>query len=287
MKKHRLHLISGVTLLWFLATGCAHLGTRLEKQTLPEGAPEIQTILADLSANDAAINTFRAAGSFWLESPNLSAKKKFETGSIAFRRPSDLAVTGRNQVGMALFRLTCVGEEFLIEFPASKDEPYYQLKGETFASVPFSVSPSDIAKEMFLPESWNTLKLREINITSYDPATQTATFTIGPKRAPRRIVTVQGVPWVVTRDERLNNEGLTIAITVKDKYFTLEGVRFPEFIDAEFPTEQTRLTFDMRNIKLNVPIEDDKFDIKARAREVGINLNNGDQTNSRKKTPKK
>lgn len=255
-----------------LLTGCASLGERVQQQPLPPGAPEVEAVLGDLASNDAAVKSFRAGGTVWLESPELNGTRKFESSSILFRRPADLYVAGRNELGMTLARLTSVGSEFLIEFPASKDEPYYKLEGEQVEGVPFSVSPSDIAREMFIPEPWSELKPREVRIRSYDPATQTALLEIGSRRAPRRLVTVVGSPWVVVRNELLGPKGETIAITTKERYYQSGGIRFPEVIEAVFPAKDTRMKFDMRNIKPNAEIENDKFDIEQRAREAGIDL---------------
>lgn len=252
--------------------GCATLGERVVRQQLPPETPEVETILNDLAANDAAIKTFRAAGTFWLESPQLTGAKKFGSGGISFRRPADLYIVGRNELNMPLFRVTSVGSEFLIDFPASKDEPYYQFEGAQFQSVPFSVSPSDIAREMFLPEDWSALKPRQVRIRTYDPATQTALLEIGPRHTPRRLISVQGAPWVATRNELLDKDGNIVAVTTKERYFASDGIRFPALIDAYFPGEQTRMKFDMRNIKINVKIGDDKFDIDGRARELRIDL---------------
>jgi hypothetical protein len=251
--------------------GCARLGERVEFAGSTRGAPRPAEILAALAANDEAVQSFRAAGSFKLESPEFEAVKVFKDGGIAFRRPADLSVRGRNALGMEMFRLTSVGSEFLIDFPASHDKPYYRVEGEQFASVPFSVSPSDIAREMFLPENWNELKKREVRLLEYDPQTQTAVLEIGPRNAPRRRVTVMGPPWVVVKNERME-AGQAVAVTTKNDYRDEAGIRFPAFIDAWFPGEQTRLTFEMRKISINVEIDKPLFDIKARARSVGIYL---------------
>ena len=256
-------------LILLVLAGCARLGERVEFDGALVGAPRPADILAELAANDGAIRTFRAAGNFKLESPKFEAIKVSDSGGIAFRRPADLMVRGRMLL-TEIFRLTSVGSEFLIEFPASRDEPYYQVEGEHFASVPFSVSPSDIAREMFLPENWNELRKRDVRLVEFDSGAKTAVIEIGPRNNPRRRVTVMGPPWVVTRNERIEN-GQVVAITTKNDYYRDEGgVRFPAFIDAWFPGEETRLTCKMRSISLNVDIDPSLFDIKSRAHNVGI-----------------
>jgi hypothetical protein len=245
------------------------LGERVEFAGSAAASPRPAAIIAALAANDEAIRSFRAAGSFKLESPEFEAVKVFKDGGIGFRRPADLSVRGRNALGMEIFRLTCVGSEFLIDFPATRDEPYYRVEGEHFASVPFSVSPSDIAREMFLPENWNELKKRDVRLVEYDAAAQTAVLEIGPRSVPRRRIAVMGPPWVVVKNERIA-DGQVVAVTTKDDYRDEGGVRFPAFIDAWFPGERTRLTFEMRKISPNVELDKSLFDIKARARKVGV-----------------
>ena len=255
-----------------LVPACAHLGQRVEQTPLPPGAPQIDDVLNALAANDAAIRNFKATGTFTLSSPDLAAVERSRDGAIYFRRPADLCVIGRGPLRTVVFRLTCVGSEFLIEFPATPtEEPYYRLEGERFSSVPFSVSPVDIAREMFLPETWSGLRKSEVRMTSYDPAAQTATIEIGPKRAPRRRgVLSGGKTWLVTRSERLNEKGEPIAVTTRGDYREIEGVYFAASLDANFPLEETRMTFEMRTIVPNTELKDELFDIKARAHEVGV-----------------
>lgn len=273
-------LLSAALALVVLSGCVSHLGARIEHAPLPPGAPNPEEIMAELAANDSAVQSFRAKGTFTVESPDLSGAKTFRNGSISFRRPASLSVLGRNDLGMAAFRLTCVGSEFLIEFPASKDEPYYRLEGERFADVPFSVSPSDIAREMFLPESWGELRAREYRLVAFDALKQEATIEIGPKRQPRRRVVVRGPEWVVMRSERLDDDGNVIALCTKGDYRLFEGMRFPAAVEACFPNEATRMTFEMRTIRLNGELKDDDFDIRARAREAGLDVSNAPRKGS-------
>jgi hypothetical protein len=253
--------------------GCARLGERANVGALPEGAPDGATILADLAKNDAAIGNFKAKGSMTLASPDFTGVKTCDDGLVSFRRPSDLCVIGKKLVvGVTVFRITCVGEEFLIEFPATpEDEPYYSVHGEKYGN--FHVAPSDIAREMFLPEDWATMKPKDFHIASYDSASGTATVEIGSRRFPHRRIVVAGPPWRVTRSERLDKDGGAAAITTMDDYREIDGVRFPAKVDASFPSEQTRMTMDIRKIWTNTKLDDALFNVEARAREAGVDLN--------------
>ena len=266
------------TLLLLAATvfaGCAHVGQQVHRGILSEGTPEAAVILASLAENDSRIENFRAASSFTLESPDLDETKRFKYGTIAFRKPNDLYVVGKKHVGVTIvsvFRLTSVATEFLIEFPSSSDKPYYQFEGERFEGVPFSVSPSDIARELFLPETWADLRPRDVHVTDYSPAEQTVVMEIGPRHEPRRRLTVQGPPWDVVKNERLDEQGNIIAVTTYDGYEFMNGARFPTQVSAFFPTKDTRMTFSMRNVQINEDLKPEIFDIKGRALEAGIHF---------------
>lgn len=257
------------------AAGCAGLGERVGQIQLPEGAPTAEAALRDLAANDALIQSFRAAGTFVLESPEFDGVRRFR-GSIRFRRPEDLYVQGNHRLtNVPVFKLACVGPEFLMEFPGSQDQSFYQVEGETFEDVPFSVSPSDIAREMFFPENWSALKKREARVTAYDPGRAVATMSIGSGERPRRVVEIIRVNeanprWVIRKNARLTDEGDVLAITTSGEFTDVDGALFPTSVDALFPTEETRMTFTMRNVRLNVEVPEETFDIRARAAELQL-----------------
>ncbi len=149
-----------MAILALLGAGCAHsgrerLGAAVSQAELPPGTPSAEVILADLADNDAAIENFRASGKFILKSPQLQETLLLPQSSITFRRPADLSVTGR-KMGSPVGRLTCVGEEFLLEV-ATKHEYLHGERGARFDSVSREVSPADYAKETFLQEDWSAL----------------------------------------------------------------------------------------------------------------------------------
>lgn len=276
MKLHtilaRLRFAVPVALMVACLSGCAGLGRQVQRAPLPPGAPEAAAIVEALSANDAAMQNFRAAGTFTLESPKLEAVERFPTGTIAFRKPDELFVEGRLVVGIIAFRLVSVGSEFLIEFPRKRDPDeryFYRLEGETLESVPFSVSPADVAREMFTPPDWFSYDRGQFRVVAYDQNSQTATLELGPRRRPERRLTVQGLPWVIVRNQRLGPDGEVISDTALSDYHEIDGVRVPASVDALFPGEQSRLTFEMRNIRINTDqVTDDLFTIKWRPSNV-------------------
>ncbi len=250
-----------------LLAGCATLGQRMQQAELAPGAPSAQEVLASLAENESKLANFRAAGSFTITSPELKATERFSSGMVAFRKPADLHVEGRIKLGVKAFELTSKGSEFLIEFPTKRDVDeryYYRLEGEKIESVPFSVSPSDVAKEMFIPEEWSRISERHARVIEYDSTSQQATLLIGPPRHPRRRIVVQGPPWVVVKNERLTESGEPLAITLLTEYHVSDGVMFPAKTDVSFPMQQASMTFDMRNIRINTTLDDALFRISWR-----------------------
>jgi len=254
------------------AAGCQRLGRELAPAPLPPGAPSLAAILDGLAANDAAIQSFRGPCSVTLESPDLAVKQVLHKSSVYFRRPESLHVVGR-KYGSTVMRLTSVGREFLIEFPSEK-KYYYRLEGERLETVEFSVSPSDIAREMFFPEPWDTLDLERVRLVAYEERDQTARLELleADGKHVRRVVTVQGPPWVIVRSEHVDRRGRTLSVTTLRDYRQFDGVNLPATVEAVFPLEKTSMTLAFRELKPNTDIEDQYFDINARARELGIVL---------------
>lgn len=279
-----LSVIAAMLLIGACVTGCAGLGKRVEHgekgelsqaqplptgedgtvpiSRIPEDAPDVDVILKDLADNDAKVVNFRAAAHFTLQSPEVEGIQKFRSGSyIAYRRPSDLCVVGRLRTGNVAFQLTCVGDEFLVEFPMERDPEkryYYQFGGEQFESVPFSVSPSDVARELFFPEEWAKLGRREARIIGYEQGV--ATMTVGSRRHPRRVLDVGQLEdghWVVLKSELLDDDGGIVALTTRNTYHEVDGYRFPTAVDVEFPGEQARISFELQNIRINTDLVND------------------------------
>jgi len=250
--------------------GCAHLGPRFEQGRAPEGAPSVAAILDGLAENEAHIEHFLAKGKFFLKTPELDAGYSLPQSSIAFRRPADLFVEGRRYTVPAL-RLTCSEEAFLIELPTEK-QYYHRSRGETLPGVSFSVTPLDVAQEMFLPEGWDTLPPNRVRIEQFDAKENTAVLVVlskGLRKQPVRRLWVQGVPWVVTRNERLDpKSGARVAETTKSEYRVQDGVRFPSIIESSFPEQNAQMRLELRSFDLTRTPEDAEFDIGAKLKDL-------------------
>jgi hypothetical protein len=251
--------------------GCArHRETLVGPGPIPI-APSASEVMSDLRQNDERLVNFRAAGTFTLESPKLDAVERFPSGMIAFRRPADWCVEGRIRFNVIAFRLKCTGDEFLMEFPTRRDENRYlnRLEGDEFENVPFSVSPSDIAHELFMPIGAEAESVRRVRIDSYDSDTRTAVLSMRQRSESlgvelTRRVTVTGPPWILVKSELIGEDGATLAESSRAGYEVISGVRFPSFLEAWFPGERTRMTFELRNVRVNTELDDSLFRITWR-----------------------
>ena len=229
---------------------------------IPAGAPPVSEIAADLRANDERLLDFRAATTFTIESPKLKSVQRFTSGTVAYRRPADLYVVGKNNLGAALFKLTSRGPEFLIEFPAVQDvdERYYcSFEADDIANVPFPVAPADVAHEMFQPIDWTKTEESDLRYAGFDAANGEATLTFGVKDNLTRRIVVRGKPWCIAHNTLIDASGATLSDTTMSDYIESNGVRVPATVDADFPSEHTHIRFELRNVRANTGLPDSMF----------------------------
>lgn len=230
---------------------------------VPANAPPVLTeIIADLRANDDALKDFRAAATFTLTSPKLKSVQRFTNGSVAYRKPADLRVVGRNAANMTLFELKSRGPEFLIEFPPENDvDDRYFCSSEAgdIANAPFPVAPADIAHEMFSPIDWSIVKPADVTLESVDDQTGEATLSVTMQNGFRRIIVVQGKPWRIVHNVLNDATGAPLSDTTMNDYQDVNGVRMPAHVVAEFPGESTHVEFALRNLRVNIGIPDSEF----------------------------
>ncbi len=260
-----------VLLSVLLLAGCVTPGAPPPLEPPPLGAPDAEAVLMDLAAFDTRVQGFYATATVLIESPDLAAIQLLRQSSVAWRRPDALHLIGR-KYGTTVARLTSAGPAFLLEFPTERTY-FHELEGAQFEDVPFSVAPADIATEMFVPEPWSSVPPQALRVTDYDRATQRATFEVwtGAERARRRCV-VEGPPWRLVENVRLDAEGAALARTTYAEYRDVNDVLFPGEVDARFPRQGTRMRFAFRRIDLNPAHEAGLFDVAARTEEVARRL---------------
>jgi len=248
-----------------LLAGCMHV-----RPPIQPGAPvtyKSRDILAVLARSDAAASSFRAAAGFTLRAPDLEASKQFTTGTIIFRKPDGLVMIGRHRTGATVFRLTSHAKEFLVEFPTER-EYIYRAEGETLDGVAGAFSPADIAREAFASQDWQTLTPQQLHVLNLDLDDHTVTFEMRLPDQPVRVFTVRGPDWVVVRSELYGDDGLPVAVSARRNYVQIDGARIPTRVLTEFPQHDARITFELRNIRLNPTLDPSLFDIRRRLQEI-------------------
>jgi hypothetical protein len=252
-------------LLLIMFAGCVRMQERIRLEPLPPGSPSPHAILEDLAENQEKLRNFKAFGTFYLESPQLTGKLRGR-GTLNYERPDRLFVNGRDlTLNVPVFELTATGAQYLLWLPRDK-QLFHSIEGIEFEGVPFRVSPADIVREMFLPEGWDTIPRRDVYLEAYDPQTQRAILLIGPPAAPRRRIEVTGAPWMLTRNELLDQHGATAAVTTYNEHTQdpSSGMRFAGLVRATFFAEDTILEFRIRRLDLNIPIPAETFDVEAK-----------------------
>ncbi len=254
-----------VLLTTLFGGGCARLGDRLEPLPLPPGAPEVADVLQSIAENEAALTSFRATGTAVIKVPEVEATQISRESVLHFRYPDNLHVIGR-RYGTRIIELVYADDAFLLEFPTRR-EYCLQLTAEPFATL----TSADIVREMFTPEPWAALSEELTRMIDYDETTQTATIEIwteDPQLRLKRIVRVQGAPWVILESQLFDRHGEVIAHTVKNAYHEQEGIRYPTEIESVLPGEEAWMRFTMRRVDVNAPVEDPVFDVVGRARNL-------------------
>lgn len=252
-------------LLTTLLSGCVSLGTPVPTLPLPPGAPAVKDILDSLAKNEAALHSFRAAGTIMVQIPEVEATQISRESSLLYQAPDRLNVIGR-RYGTRGIELTYVDDAFLLEFPTKK-EYCYRDREESFETL----SSAEIVREMFQPERWTELSERMVRMTSFSETDQTAElelWTGGRHPWRKRVLQVQGAPWVLLSNTLFNQEGNVIAKTTKTAYHEQEGIRYPTEIESTFPGEDAWMRFLMRRVDINQEVEPSVFDLTRRMHDL-------------------
>ena len=233
-----------------LSAGCARLGSPFRQHTLPAAAPSVEDVVDDLARNDGAIAGFRASGTFIFESPEVT-RRRFQ-GRVIFQRPHDLSLRGNHPVlGTRIFDMECRGDAWVIDIP-SENQRFEGQGATTFEGLEgVSVTPFDIAREVFLQEEWGALAPEQVEMLRYSPRSHSAVLLIERPDGFRRRVEVTGVPWVVVRSSLYTPDGDLIAEVERGDYREVEGFRVATRVTSTFPLTDARLEFRLRSIDID------------------------------------
>ncbi|HOK09568.1 MAG TPA: hypothetical protein PLJ10_07885 [Candidatus Hydrogenedens sp.] len=254
-----LQIVLNISIVLFLliACSCSRWGTTLEHRIVSTMEPQLEEILNDLHKNDECIKSLKGRGTFTLKTPQLDTIYQLHQSDVSFRAPDLLHIIGRKYTATVL-RMTCYKDESLIELPTER-EFYYHKGSEYFESSDVHVTPLDIFKETFLPERWGELPSNRVVLTSFDKDHQQAIIEIYYDKQHHRLqrrITVEGVPWVLVRNERYSKQGTLISKSERESYLvTSEGIHFPEIIRCEFPQENAFMVIKLTRCVFNTNVE--------------------------------
>jgi hypothetical protein len=234
-----------VALLALAIGGCATPGKRLQRDLIAGGAPHPREILADLAANDGAIETFQVRGArFDLLAPSLSDGRVIGRSTLAFSRSGHLYFDARHLRlnTLALKFAAADGRAYAWIREGGDHREEFWREGDSVEGLPIQIEPSDLVREAFFPERWDGIPARDVRLEHYDEASATASLSIGPANNPRRRIEVVGTPWRIVRNVYFEN-GAEVADTHLTEYRVYDGgIRFPSHVEAHFVQADATMT---------------------------------------------
>ncbi|MFA7693206.1 MAG: hypothetical protein GX117_04750 [Candidatus Hydrogenedentes bacterium] len=254
-------LCAAALILMGAVSGCVSLGSPVARLPLPAGAPSVKTILTSLAENEAALHSFRASGTFMVQIPEMEAIQVSRESSLLFQAPNYLNIIGR-RYGTRGIELTYVDDAFVLEFPTRK-EYCFRDQEASFTTL----SSTEIVGEMFEPEQWTQLPERRLRMTSFDAESQKVELELwvgGRHPWRKRILLLQGAPWVLLENSLFDEDGTLIAKTTKTAYHEQEGLRYATEIESVFPGEDAWMRFLMRRVEVNPELDPNLFDLAKR-----------------------
>jgi len=250
-------LLGGLTTLLLVA--CVRTGPPLAPRPLPTSAPDLETVLHDLAANDKALRAFHASGEAIVASRHLEAIQRLPNSSLTYDRSDGLYLIGRKYGGMRLFELVCDSRRCLTLFPTEKIYELLSLE-ESAQRHGFDASPIDVAQELLFPEQWAKLSRGQLLLSDYRE-------TAGEHHAQLQVQTGEGRlrrqvellnseatagRWVARQSTRYaENSEEVLAVTEKRDYALVADVLFPRFLRADFPTQNSSIQFRIRRLDIN------------------------------------
>ncbi|MCD6287503.1 MAG: DUF4292 domain-containing protein [Candidatus Hydrogenedentes bacterium] len=253
-----------ISLLLVLSAGCA----TVRRQHPVAGFPSSNRALADMFitrvvARESSLRNIRSRAKISLESPDLDRRVTFR-GFMAFATPDRLRVQGHSVLGIDACDLISNDGAFYLSIPSQK-KVFYQREGVAVDGMAFSVSPSDIVREIFIPFGSVEIRTRNLRIVNRTADTASIEYTSG---SVRRVVTVDR-QWRVLNRARYDDGMLTCTVAMTD-YELIDGILFPRHIEAIYPARKTSITMDLDGVEINRNLDPKLFEMP-----VGLQLRKG------------
>ena len=228
-----------------LVVSCARIMRPPTVPVFEEG--DVERAIAALATRQNSLQNFKARVKFTVESPDLERRQGFR-GKIAVEMPDKLRLVSSGAFGRKLFDLISVGKSFLLYFPSER-KVFFEKEGLEVESLPFSVSPSDIARELFLPEDWGLIDLDDVRLVTANGKLMPLDIYSGDRL--KRQVWIRQPDWLLVRDELYGEDGALRAVTVLERYRQVRGIWLPTYLEAHYPMRQTRMVMRLSDIEVN------------------------------------
>ncbi len=260
-----------VLLIPIFFSGCVHSRAPLRTATVPEGAPGVRDVLAELNRQQQALVCFRATGRLVVKLPGDAAAYSFRGTRLLYAAPDRFYVEARKH-GARAFLLTAAGEEYVVVSPTRRAYLH-----DTEARLPSGageyVSPADLAREMLLGGDWAHLSPRRMEITGFDRITGEVTVEVYQsakhKQLLRRLHLRGGPSWRAVLEQRFDPDtGRVVAETSRENYGVMAGVLFPEHLETRFPGQDAWMRLDVRRLETEVFFGPEVFDVESALRDA-------------------
>jgi len=212
----------------------------------------VRGLIDNVARRESGIHRLQARSRFTLDSPDLDGRVTMR-GFTAFEAPDKLRVQGYGALGIDAFDLICAGRSFMLHVP-SQDRTFFEREGLDVNGVPFTVSPADIAVELFRPIDWSAVEPTDIRVVLKDADTAMFECTCDDVK---RVIAVDA-RWHVLRRERYDSGRLTCT-TFLGGYTDIEGIPFPRRIELLYPAERTYFDMQLSRIRLNPDLNPELF----------------------------
>jgi|GEM_PF-6113807 len=238
-----------VALSCALLMGCSYLQRRpIVVPPYREG--DVERALEALAARQHSPDNFKARVTFIIDSPDLEKRQKFR-GNVAVEMPDRLRLVSTGAFGRKVFDLVSVGKSFLLYFP-SEQKVFFEREGLAVESLPFSVSPSDIVKELFGPEDWGSIDPADVRLLS--PGGRRLVIALYSGGMLKRKLWIERPQWLLVRDELYAEDGTLRAVTVLDRYRRVEETWMPTRLGADYPLHETYMVMNLGRIEINTEL---------------------------------
>ncbi len=255
MSTHRdTHRRTAVAVGCMLIMGCSHLYVRpIMVPPFREG--DVERAVETLAERQNSLQNFKARVSFSIESPDLERRQRFR-GNLAVEMPDKLRLVSSGAFGRKLFDLISVDKSFLLHFPSER-KVFFEQEGMKVESLPFSVSPSDIARELFLPEDWGQIDLDNVQLIA--PGGRRTTIAVYHEEKLKRKLWLERPRWLLVRDELYAEDGGLRAVTVLGRYRRIQEMWLPTYLEAHYPTQETRMAMNLGSVRANTDLHPRMF----------------------------